>query len=237
MLIARASNAVRNKNLIILVMCLVFCGMFIWDGFKAYPARNNYKIANVLNEHASAVSSEHLKVFEDYAKVGGWDKASPELRQQVDDALRGEAEHIGTEGWKSPFDVKLQQGIAIGLVGCVAAAIWWFIRCQKRRVIAEGNTVSPAPNVVIPWDKITVVDNSRWKKVGIVDITYTDDAGMSQKAEFDDYKVQREPLLAILDMLAEKAVNAEFLPKEEATEPAHDEQKDTTESPGSTGGS
>jgi hypothetical protein len=72
--------------------------------------------------------------------------------------------------------------------------------------------------VVIPWEKITTVDNTRWKSTGIVDINYTDENGQSQKAKFDDYELDREPLLEILDKLSAKAVNAEFIPKEEPAE-------------------
>ena len=88
----------------------------------------------------------------------------------------------------------------------------------------RGNTA--APGVVIPWEKITRVDNTRWKNHGIVDITYTDAQGATQKADFDDYKLQREPLLAILDQLGDKAVNAEFLPQEQPKEEAKNDAQD-----------
>ena len=124
------------------------------------------------------------------------------------------------EGWKNPFDIQLQRWIVLGLAAATAASLWWFLHCQKRRAIAEESTVSPAPGVVVAWDKITRVDNTRWKKMGIVEITFSDSQGHAHKAKFDDYELEREPLLAILDQLAEKAaVHAEFIPKEDISVP------------------
>jgi hypothetical protein len=212
-LVARASKTVRLKNLAIVVMCLVFCGWFLRDGFIKYPEGNDAVVRQILDkpDASDAIKSRAMKWTH-------WNDETPESRQAMYDELRKET---GSEAgkvarlFKQPFDVEFQQWLAWGLVGCVGASIWWFIHCQRRRAIAEEATVSPAPGVVIPWEKITRVDNTRWKRIGIVDITYTDDKGAAQQADFDDYKLEREPLLAILDQLAEKAVNAEFVPKEE----------------------
>jgi len=154
-----------------------------------------------------------------WKKDGGWNGVTADMHEKMDAAIRveGGQGHVSTEGWKGPFDVSLQRELSWGLVACTAASIWWLVHCQRRRAIAEEATVSPGPGVVIPWEKITQVDNTRWKSHGIVDITYLDAQGAKQTADFDDYKLKREPLLAILDQLSEKAVNAEFLPKAEPT--------------------
>jgi hypothetical protein len=102
----------------------------------------------------------------------------------------------------------------LGLMAAVGVSVWWFLRCQQRRAKADERTVSPAPGVVIPWEKIKVVDNTRWKKAGIVDITYEDEKGEVRTAKFDDYELEREPLIEILDVMGAKAQGAEFLPKE-----------------------
>ena len=223
-LVARASRTVRLKNLIILLMCLVFFGLFFRDGYFTYPARNDGKVAELLRpENLAKISPETRALAQDWVTLGGWKQVPSEMHERMDAALKSEAKNVSTEGWKGPFDVRLQQLLAWGLLGCLGASIWWFVHCQRRRAIAEEATVSPAPGVVIPWGKITRVDNTRWKTVGIVDISYTDERGVSRQADFDDYKLQREPLLAILDELGEKAVNAEFVPKEEGKEePAKD---------------
>ena len=226
-LVARASPTVRLKNLFIVLMCAVFFGMFFRDGYYTYPARNDLKVAGLVDNVAVSLTTK-VKA-QDWLRDGGWGKVSPERREEMNQALTEEERnaHINKEGWKGPFDVTLQRFLAWCLLGFVGVSLWWYVHCQRRRALAEDATVSPAPGVVIPWEKITRVDNTRWKTMGIVDITYTDAQGASRQADFDDYKLQREPLLAILDQLGEKAVNAEFLPKEEpaADKPVEDAPK------------
>ena len=74
------------------------------------------------------------------------------------------------EGWHTETDMNTQKYIVGGLALGVLAAIWWFFHCQRRRAIAEEATVSPAPGVVIPWEKITRIDNTRWKGVPFLTI-------------------------------------------------------------------
>ena len=45
--VARASTTVRNKNLLIILMCAVFFVWFTYDGFVGYP-RNNDRLVNRL---------------------------------------------------------------------------------------------------------------------------------------------------------------------------------------------
>jgi hypothetical protein len=221
MLVAKASNTVRNKNLLIILMCAGFFVWFAYDGWVAYPRTNDLAVERLKNMMADgklkARDQDELDQWQAaLATYKGWNQATPAERARIDKiAAVGKTIAGGVEGWKSPFDINLQRYIVYALAAAVLASIWWFIRCQRRRATADETTVSPAPGVVIPWDKITVVDNTRWKKSGIVDITYTDGQGSAQKAKFDDYELDREPLLAILDMLAEKADKAEFIPKEE----------------------
>ena len=220
--VARASKTVRGKNLIILLMCLVFFGWFFYDGYFTYPANNDRKVASLVDNPAVSLPTKVLA--QDWQRDGGWSRLPEARHEQMNQALDEETRnnHINKDGWKGPFDVRLQRILAWGLLGCLAGSVWWFVHCQRRRAIAEEGTVSPMPGVVIPWAKITRVDNTRWKSVGIVDITYTNERGETRQADFDDYKLEREPLLAILDELGEKAVNAEFVPKEEGKEPVKD---------------
>jgi hypothetical protein len=220
-LVAKASNTVRNKNLLIILMCAGFFVWFAYDGWVAYPRTNDIAVTRLKQMMADgklkANDSIELDQWQELLnKWKGWNAASYREHQRMNDiATRGMAIAGGVEGWKRPFDIELQRYIVYGLGVAVIAAIWWFIHCQRRRAIADDSTVSPSPGVVIPWDKITIVDNTRWKKSGIVDITYTDVQGKVRQAKFDDYELDREPLLTILDMLAEKADKAEFIPKEE----------------------
>lgn len=212
-LIARASKTVRNKNIIIFIMCAVALAWFAYDGYHTYPANDDIIVQRLLDQGASPDVQPFLK---EWLKNGGWSAASAEHRSQMDQLIKDEKGIAHVEGWKTQADIGLQRSIVALLGLFVAAAIWWFIACQRRRAIAEETAVSPSPGIIIPWDKITIVDNSRWKKMGIVDISWKDAAGADRHASFDDYKLDRDALLPILDQLAEKAVNAEFLPKEPA---------------------
>ncbi len=215
-LVARASNTVRNKNLLIILMCAVFFVWFAYDGFVGYPRNNDRLVERMVGlAKDGKIDSEHLPLLEGWK---GWSNETPDRRTQLDNIVASSKNQI--EGWKATLDISVQRWIVLGLAAATAASIWWFIHCQRRRAIAEENTVSPAPGVIVPWDKITQVDNTRWKSTGIVEITFPGPDGTPQKAKFDDYELDRKPLLDILDMLADKAVNAEFIPKEDpAPEP------------------
>ena len=215
-LIARASSTVRNKNLLIVLMCLGMACWFAYDGWIGWPGNNDKLVAGPIatRVHDDPMYTQYQPVLDGWH---GWNAADSKARLEISNLARA----TNVEGWKTETDIRNQQYIVCALLAATAGAIWWFVHCQKRRVIAEGETVSPSPGVVLPWSKITVVDNTRWKTMGIVQITYDVGAG-PQKAKFDDYETDREPLLLILDQLAEKAVNAEFIPKEEAEEKAAD---------------
>jgi hypothetical protein len=216
-LVARASTTVRNKNLLIILMCGVFFGWFAYDGFVGYPKRNDRIV-------------ERMKGWLDEGKIDpdfekdirawqGWSNETPEARQRMDAVVASSKNKVKVEEWKAVLDISVQRWIVLGLGVATAGSIWWFFHCQRRRAIAEETTVSPAEGVVVPWDKISRVDNTRWKTTGIVEITFPGQDGKPEKAKFDDYELEREPLLEILDQLAMKAVNAEFIPREEAAEP------------------
>lgn len=209
-LVARASSTVRNKNLIILGMCLLFLCWFAYDGWVRYPDQND-RLVNVLKDSPLLVSTD--RPFVESWK--GWTSEPLENRQKMDAIVRSYKAQIDLSNWKEVFDVNIQRWIVLGLILANAGALCWLIHCQRRRAIADDKTVSPTPGVAIPWDKITRVDNTRWKSTGIVEITYLDNAGQSHRAKFDDYELDREALLPILDQLGEKAVNAEFIPKED----------------------
>jgi hypothetical protein len=212
-LVARASTTVRNKNLLIILMCAVFFAWFAYDGYVGYPRRNDRIV-------------ERMKGWLDEGKIDpefdkdirgwqGWSNETPEARERMDKVVASSKNRVKVEEWKAVLDISVQRWIVLGLAGATAGSIWWFFHCQRRRAIGEETTVSPAEGVVVPWDKITRVDNTRWKSTGIVEITFPGPDGKPQKAKFDDYELEREPLLEILDQLAIKAVNAEFIPRDE----------------------
>ncbi|HUO08452.1 MAG TPA: hypothetical protein VM008_09155 [Phycisphaerae bacterium] len=208
-IIARASSTVRNKNLLIVLMCLAMACWFAYDGFIGWPSRNNQLVDGPISTRIKddPMYAQYLPVLTDWK---GWNDSDAHTR----DVMSGIAHALNTEGWKTDTDISNQKYIVIALAIATLASIVWFAHCQRRRAIAQGDTVSPSPGIIIPWQKITLVDNNRWKSMGIVTITYDIGEG-PKKAKFDDYETEREPLLMILDQLAEKAVNAEFIPKDE----------------------
>jgi hypothetical protein len=205
---------VRNKNLMIVAMCVVFAVWFAYDGWIGWPQRNDRLVVGMIDESKTPTSRIRVEDVPLMTAWPQWQNASTPQRQEMADIakLNGRAE------FKTETDILVQKMIVLGLALASAGSLGWFIHCQKRRAIAEADTVSPSPGVIIPWGDITVVDNSRWKKSGIVDITYRHADGEG-KAKFDDYELDRDPLLLILDQLADRAVNAEFLPKEEPASP------------------
>jgi hypothetical protein len=215
-LIARASKTVRNKNLIIIAMCVGAMAWFAYDGWKAYPAHNDALIKEFYDS-GKMDSTDQAFVRE----WKGWTNESLERREKMDAVVeKAKNEKLfAFDHYKTVPEINLQQYIVYGLGVATAAAIWWFLNCQRRRAIADDKTISPAPGIVVPWENITLVDNTRWDKVGIVELTFTDVAGKPGKANLDDYQTEREPLLEILDLLSEKAVNAKFIPEEPAAVP------------------
>ncbi|MGN6369540.1 MAG: hypothetical protein ACTHN5_14880 [Phycisphaerae bacterium] len=227
-IIARASSTVRNKNLLIVLMCLAMACWFAYDGFIGWPAKNDQLVAGPIATriHDDPLYIQYQPQIDAWNAAGGWNNADAKARTLMSNI----AHSLNTEGWKTETDIKNQKYIVVALILATLGAIGWFLHCQKRRAIAHGDTVSPAPGISIPWNKITVVDNTRWKSMGIVTITYDlADGRGPQKAKFDDYETDREPLLLILDQLAEKAVHAEFIPKEEPVQEPSESAPNNTE--------
>ena len=207
-LIARASTTVRNKNILLTTLCVAFAFWFAYDGYIGWPARNDELVhamkRMIIDNRLDKVHEKTLDAWK------GFNNSTAEERE----AMYKIADAAHVEGWKTDLDLNMQRYITAGLAVVSVGAIGWFIRCQRRRVIADFNGLSPAPGVLIPWDKITKVDNTRWKK-GFVEITYTDELGNEDTALLDDYIVERPPLIEILKELDARATKAEFLPKQE----------------------
>jgi hypothetical protein len=209
-----------TKNLIIVLMCVVFAFLFIKDGFFGYVATDNWLVEHRVKPALKQDGSLPAEVAERWS---GWNNATPEDRLEMDHLVEKikvspsvDSEiKKSFEPWKTSTDINTQRWIVAALILVLAGALWRFISQLRLRVSATDATVSPRQGLVIPWEKITRVDNTDWKSYGIVKITYTDEQGNVATAEFDDYKTQREPLLKILDLLSEKAINAEFVPKED----------------------
>jgi hypothetical protein len=204
---------ISTRNLILALMCAVFGALFIRDGFFAYPASNDRIVHEILK-----VVDASPATIQRAAQWKGWNNETAENREAMSEALKGEkSANAGriAQGWKQPFDVTLQRWLAVLLVGVNVWSIARMVRFLRKRAECDDAALSPRRGLTIPWDKITRVDNTDWHSADVVEITYTDETGATQKALLDGYEVDRKKLLPILELLSEKAVNAEFLPKEE----------------------
>lgn len=219
-LVAPASTTVRNKNLILVAMFAVFAIWFSYDGWKGYPAGNDKVIAKRLAQVETEPGREPA-YYKELQEWPGWSKATAAQRKHMSESLKI---HTHDEGWKSSNDIILQQGLALVLYASTLGFVGWFWHCQRRRAVADEAGLSPAPGVLIPWTAITKIDNRRWRKVGIVTVEYKDAAGQVQTAELDDYLLDHDQLLPILEKLGEEGEKhgAEFLnpPEDTPGEPA-----------------
>ena len=215
--VATASRTVRNKNIILILMCAGFAFFFAKDGFYSWERVNDASVATA--------ADNARKVFTDaeVAKLKSWPehKSDAGFRDEIHELLKRRMNE--DLPFHSDTDLMLQKALAVFLIGTVVASIWYTVRCQRRRAVLDetAKTLSPAPGLTFPIDAITKVDNTRWKKTGIVDITSTTPAGTPAETELDDYKLDGlPPLLNELSLLADKA---EFINPE--APPAPDEAK------------
>jgi hypothetical protein len=207
---------ISTRNFILVLLCALFAVWFNYDGFFGYPANNDAIVQRIRTAPDVSERTRELAV-----KWSRWADETAESREAMTQALKeekgAEAGRLA-QGWKQPFDVTLQRWLAVLLVGVNVWSISRLVRYLRKRAECDDATLSPRRGLFIPWEKITRVDNTDWRAADIVEITYADEAGAAHKALLDGYEVDREKLVPILDQLSEKAVQAEFLPKEEAKE-------------------
>src|SRR5262249_9571370 len=157
------------------LLCLGFLCWFAYDGFLHWPERNDGLVEYMKGMTDDNPPRLDPKFRADLDAWKGWNNETPAARTHMNDIATAGARDGRLETWKSPLDMAVQRWIVLGLGFAVLGAIWWLLHCQQRRVIAEENFVSPSRGVEIPYDKIQIVDNTRWKSAGIVEITYLDD--------------------------------------------------------------
>jgi hypothetical protein len=205
-IVAKASKTVRNKNLILVLMCAGFAAWFAYDGFLGWPKGNDASVA------AAAQNPKLVFKDEDLATLRSWPGHSNSTEIQRLEIAKILHDHTPDLTFRTDSEISLQQEIVYGLALATFAALLFFFNCQRRRAIldTDAKTLSPKPGLLLPIDAITKIDNTRWKKTGIVDITYTTPAGKLAETDLDDYKLDGlPPLLNELSTLAEKA---EFIP-------------------------
>jgi hypothetical protein len=209
-LVATPSTYVRNKNVILILLVGVFFGMFLWDGLLGYPKANDEVIAKIADKNGEyATFFKDGKNAEFYQLVQNWPGWKNATIEQKNLAFKFQQEIARKEKWHNVLDIRTQLYIALVLGPLTIVSIWWFIHCQRRRVIADEKFLSPARGVQIPWEAITKIDNTKWKKSGIVYVTYTEN-GQSKEATLDEYHLDK--LRPILQVMEERAPQAELIP-------------------------
>ena len=221
-LIATASTQVRNKNIILILLCAVFAALFVYDGFYGYVQSNDNVIRDIAaQDRKKPYLEESTRVL--FAQWPGWANAT-DIQKEF--ATSFVTEKKLPVKWHNTLDLFVQKILAVALVAITGLAVWWFLHCQKRRAIADEKSLSPAPGVEIPWDAITEVDNTRWKKSGIVTLTYKNVQGLPETEILDEYHLDN--LRPLLQELERRAVHAKFISpgQPEETAPAGDNAED-----------
>lgn len=202
-LTATASRTVRNKNLILIGLVVVFAIWFAYDGWRGWPAKND-QIAEKQIPARIAQNKMPAEVVERVSNWQGWNHETPERRKTLESIVQ----EYHLEGFHGDVDILIQKAIVIALSISTLAAIWWYFHCQKRRVVVDDAGLSPEPGMTISWDSITKVDNTRWKRSGIVDVTYLEN-GEEKIAKLDDYLLDGLP--PVLNEVAVRATKAHVI--------------------------
>lgn len=217
-LTATASRTVRNKNLILIGMIVVFAIWFAYDGWSGWPSKNDEIVTRQIPARISQnkLTADAADDFKDWK---GWNQETPERRKLLEKSSH--ENHF--EGFHGEMDILIQKLIVIGLALGALVAIWWYAHCQKRRAIADDAGLSPEAGVLIPWDAITRVDNTRWKRSGIVDVTYMLN-GEEKITKLDDYLLDNLP--PVLNEVAVRATKAQvIMPAEDAAKTSTPDDK------------
>src|SRR5689334_16157516 len=107
--VAKASNTVRNKNAIIVLMCTIFLAMFGYDGFIGYPARND----NFVQVMRGMIEQNRL-TSELKPKLDAWKTWNEMDENARTDMTRYAKDVAKIEGWKSETDISVQKYITLG---------------------------------------------------------------------------------------------------------------------------
>lgn len=213
---ATASKSIFRRNLLLVGLFVAFTVWFAYDGFVGYAADNDRMVEMMKapqGQFADKVLPENRALVSSWP---GWKNATAAQRQQLDANVQ--AHNLSSSAkWHTPLSIVVQQLIVGGLVLSTLGALWWVWHCQQRHAYADDNGVSPAKGVYIPWEAIKVVDNRRWKKTGIVDVTYTD-AEAEKTAHFDEEHLDN--LRPVLQEMAARATKGEFIAPAEPEAPA-----------------
>src|ERR1043166_6611001 len=85
-LVARASKSTRIRNFLIVLMCAVTLGLFFYDGWFGYPARNDYLVGRARDFLALVENNQGMdpSFLPDLNRWTRWSDESSESRKRME---------------------------------------------------------------------------------------------------------------------------------------------------------
>ncbi|MBC7783147.1 MAG: hypothetical protein H7144_04845 [Burkholderiales bacterium] len=183
-IVATAGRYYRNARYIMVAAVLAFAIYFAYDGWRGYPELNR-KIA----ENNAAIDRTQA------------------LPQPTDadrahlDVLNKRKIELGKD--KTPTDIALQKALALSLPLLALGYLAFVIRRSRGEIRLENDTLTVPGHPPVQLSAITSVNNSAWKKKGIVYVAYSVD-GRAGTITLDDFVYQQKPIDDIYEILARR---------------------------------
>jgi len=97
------------------------------------------------------------------------------------------------KGPHTSLDIKLNQGLGIGLPPLGVALLVWFLYQSRGQYRFENNTLHVPGHPPIALDEIVAIDKSKWDRKGIAFIDYATTGGVKGSLKLDDFVYNRTP--------------------------------------------
>lgn len=179
---ARISNGYRGRLILIGLGVTAFGCWALYDGFIGYP-----KKAQVFSE-LQAIQEERpdwASYWSVYAAERGYETNPNEIKEL-------EAKDIWTQ--------HVMAAICLPIGGFFLLS---FLRTTGRTVEADENGIRGREGSAT-WDAVTDLDDSRWRTKGIARVKFNQPGGGEGRILLDDWKFDREPTVAIHDLVMKK---------------------------------
>jgi hypothetical protein len=165
-------------------MGLVFCGLFLYDGFIKYPHQEvMWGVYNQIRVKYEKDPNEAQRIWEQTARDKGWPITKP-----IERAKKNILTQKIMAAASAPF----------GLYFAFA-----FLSCLGRWVEADEEGLRTRSGQRVPYGAIKSIDKSRWERKGIAVVHYEAD-GRAGRITLDDWKYDREPTKRILQAIEDR---------------------------------
>ena len=239
-IVAPISSWERRRPLVLAVICVLVAAWFGYDGWYGWPAADNAVYKKMQQPGLLGVGEQVRKIALTWP---GWHQATTRQLMGSKDlippgkpispadkaivrALDGRHDFIGFDKlayenhfpeYHSITDIYNQRWIVLG-VGIVALlGLFWYWRVRNLKIQADETGLILANGQAISWPQVKVIDNVRWHSKGFVRITYTGPENQEKNAILDG--TLYENLSAVLELMAERAVQAQMISPQPATPP------------------